>query len=365
MHGAEVLQGLMHHRAPGTLKTYSNNWNRWVNFCHLRSNARPLGQAQAPGPLSPWAATPYDVADFLMHLAPSVRMSSVQPYLSCINSAYRDLGLPAIGNDQVVKATRAFLERVQVPLNSGESIVPMDASAMKELLDDVHRDYSTMEQPLGPGGLRYLRSSLAAIIGFVSGSRPGALVRLPVENLRVVGPQLALLERTETKTSPNSPLFADAPGRRPLPLYFRDSKVCTLLTMYIENRARLPRQPRYFFSLTTDEDKQDGVFTLWFDTVLASIRRTPPAGCKWTPKSLRKGFATASHLAGADLLSITNVGGWAPGSSTVARDYIRADYTRDPSMVYFFGHLNKDSQGFNVAANAFRAVYDDAGDADA
>lgn len=49
----------------------------------------------------------------------------------------------------------------------------------------------------------------------------------------------------------------------------------------------------------------------------------------------------------------------------MARDYIRADYTREPSMVYFFGHLNKDSPGFDDAANAFRAVCDDAEDADA
>ena len=234
MHGSEVLQGLVHHRAPGTLKTYLNNWNRWVNFCHLRSTARSLGQTRAPSPLSPWAATPYNVADFLLHLAPSVRMSSVQPYLSCINSAYRDLGLPAIGNDQVVKATRAFLERVQVPLNLGESIVPMDASAIKDLLDVAYQDYSTMGQPFGTDGLRYRRSALAVIIGFVSGSRPGAIARLPVGNLRVVGPQMALLVRTETKTTPNTPLLPDAPGRRPLPLYFRDTKVCSLLTMYIE-----------------------------------------------------------------------------------------------------------------------------------
>ena len=49
----------------------------------------------------------------------------------------------------------------------------------------------------------------------------------------------------------------------------------------------------------------------------------------------------------------------------MARDYIRADYTREPLMVYFFGHLNKDSPGFDDAANAFRAVCDDAEDADA
>ena len=92
----------------------------------------------------------------------------------------------------------------------------------------------TMGQPFGTDGLRYLRSALAVIIGFVSGSRPGAIARLPVGNLRVVGPQMALLVRTETKTTPNTPLLPDAPGRRPLPLYFRDTKVCSLLTMYIE-----------------------------------------------------------------------------------------------------------------------------------
>ena len=349
LHGATVFRGLLSSRAPSTTATYAAHWRRWERFCALRNRA-------GARPLTPWTATPEDVADYLVHLSPHVQIRTVQPYLSCINSAYLDYGLAAVANHRRVKQMRTYLERVQQSREETEHIVPVSAKAMRGLLDNAYRRFANRATPLSLGELRVLRGALAVLVCYLSGSRPLAIQRLEPNNLRVVSSKLVVLTRTESKTAPNSTQFRDAPGRRPVLLHLKDNKLTDLLHIFRARRDSGGHSSRFYFSLHL-EDLKGGAFTLWFAAAFELLGEHPPAGSKYTPKSLRHGMATAAYLAGAPMLSIQSLGGWSLGADTVSRVYIRADYVLEPDMLYFFSHLNpQNTQDYTAAAAAARAL---------
>lgn len=324
-----ILAAMSSSRSAKTYSTYNSSWRKFVEFATL-NNIHPL------------TATPYDICHYAAWLAQqgTVNLSTAQNYFSSINAVYADLGLEGPARGQLFALVRSGLARMQRDTAPRQRELAIPATVVEGWLNAAQQMTDVTESNAGK-----FRSLLACVVCFMTMSRPHSIALLPVDGVLLDSSTATgmVIYRRYTKTTQTD--SSTAPGR--IGLSF-PSPPFRLLVTALERLDRWRRQvlpsAEYFFQLPGDRqitpnESASAAFASWFDTAMSVATERPPANAVWVPRSLRSGAASAAEAAGVPRSKIEHVGGWAIGSTSLAKHYIDPSYRHTPAGNFFFGYL--------------------------
>lgn len=278
-------------------------------------------------------------------------MASAPQYCSAINAVYTDLNLPPPAVGPLVNQVRTGLHRLQIDTKPPARERPLPGAVIGRMMEMV-RQMLNRRQPFD---LCDLRALLFCVVAYVTASRPVSIVALPVADMLVQRTGDIVIYRRFTKTvQVDAP---SAPGRVPLTL--PASHFATLraqLRHFDRHRQSDCQDARFFFQLQRDKfdlahpASNGGLAQPWLARALKLVNMAPPDGETWTPRSLRSGGASAAEALGVTRSKIEYLGGWAPGSTALAKHYIDPTYVVDGAMHACFGYLLPVSAGANTMA---------------
>ena len=308
--------------------------------------------------LSPIEATEFDICHYLCYLAErgTVKMSSLQPYLSAINTYLQDIGLEPVAKGRLVTSTRHGLERMQYALVVEPDEVALPAPAAKAMHDlavtlaaTLSNRARTTSASVFLEQLKQLRALLCCVLTFLTASRPVSIVTLTHDDITLdLTVDTGLIVRRHYTKTARGELADDRPGRFALTFqtsHFRDFIIA--MQAFAALRARHMPHAQYFFQLPGDgfespPDKNGPLLVPWMALALAAVQVTPPDGSHYTPRSLRSGAASACEKAGIPRSTLEFLGGWCAGSTALAKHYINPLIPATPAGRFFFAHLCAD-----------------------
>lgn len=266
----------------------------------------------------------------------TIQASSLQPYLSCINKLHVALNYekPAVG--EMIASQRRGMARVQAeePGALRDHRVPIPAAVMCDVLALGERsdiDITT------------LRAVLAVCMQYAFFGRPGTGATLRTEDIGVTSTHIFVRKFKEKGK-------AHTRDRRvhQLPLTGKGTKYLRRLAPLLQ-RFKTERESAFrtrgfepsasFWALPRESAPTTSAVNDWLREVLHAIGKSAPEGFAWQAHSLRSGAASAAHCIGVSMLQIRFMGGWAPNSATVERDYIDPTFRADFAASQWFGWL--------------------------
>lgn len=275
--------------APNTLRAYRADWRHFVAWCaEHRLEALP--------------AAPEAVALYLVDLARTRRVATLQRRLSSISRAHRLAGAPSPTQAAVVRETWAGIRRAK-----GVAPTQVAPAATAEL----RRMVTTLDDsPIG------LRDRALLLLGFAGALRRSELVALDAGDVDHVDEGLVVtLRRAKTDQ--------EARGRRVGVPYGSYPATCPVRSLRRWLEAAAVAEGPVFRPV--DRHGRIGTARLSDKAVARAVKRAAGrAGLdptRYAGHSLRAGFATAAAAAGASERAIQNQTGHK--SVTVLRGYIR------------------------------------------
>ena len=304
-----------HHLAPSTAAAYIKHFHAFSAFC-------------ASAGLSPLPASTATVCAWLADLADSrsVHPDSIQPYLSALNTVHADCGFDRPARGPQVDNVVAGWRRLHAPDNPRAVIVPLPAEHVSAVLDSVG------DPDRCP--LHALRDAVWVVFSFVLACRPstGSACRWSDVSLEDGALQVWL----EFEKPRNA-----AAQRRILCVQCASPPLAALHRALVVFRARVgPRAPRAaLFLLRGDPPSGNQAFEAALQRALARAAVCPPPNTAYSPKSLRKGAASAMNAIGVPFTSVCYIGGWSTSSNTLYKHYIDPTVAASPAAYAFFGWL--------------------------
>lgn len=324
LEGNTALELMQTGLAPTTVQSYDGKLAKFISFC-------------AGAGLAPLPAELYTILRYVGHLAAegTVHVDSVQPYLSCINTAHVAVGLtpPALG--PAVEHTRKGWRQRQLRVGPQASKrLPLPPQVMRKVLHLAAKLVDEGKYRRDAAALGLLRDAVAVIVTYMflgrSDTGHAAEIFEGVPDIQVHGTDLLFYERKfkgkaagERKRTLQYPLS----GKRMLIRVisaFLDVAPATSGFVW-----RLPQDGRRWNSTVIDDMLQ---------RLLAVLKVTPPEGYTYSSHSLRSGAASAAFAIGADIIRICYCGGWAQGSQAVF-SYVDLSWQSSVDAEFFFGHL--------------------------
>lgn len=309
-------------RRETTWANYDSKWLKWVHYCTV------VWPEAGHAPLCPCPADPAHVVAYLGWLCEQDRVhaSSLQPYLSAINSFHADLGYskPALGSI-VALARKGFgeLEGDLDPDRARRGPLP----ARVALLIVQFGLHSTSAHAVR------VCACIALQFAFFARSDTGINARAYDLLLDSFG----LHWREHTKTLPRMhPATLSCPWPPSQPLLHQ------LLARFLALRgATAPDAPLWRLQSDTYSPSQwrPALIDEWLQEALSWVDATPPPGVLWSSHSLRSGGATAALAIGVDPFTIARWGIWA--AITSVQPYIDPLVQGDGAALLFFRHLRK------------------------
>ena len=311
--------------AVNTYDSYGTGWRRFVAYMQRRGRHPLRGNEQ-------------DVADYLVALARegTVKLKSCQPYLSAINRAYADAGLPRIALGPLVQSVRAGLSNRQFNLDPDESRRALPAEIALAWFDRaILIDFEASDETARNRDLVLARNLLASLLLYVTGSRPSSIRRLEIEAISILTCGSVQLIRNYVKGQNDSDDH-DVVGRRPIKLPY--AQLAAQLKAFDAARRAARPTAHFFFELSAN-DHAVAASARWFTGALDAVRVAPADRVNLSPGSGRSGFASGANAVGVVLPKIKYIGGWALNSTTVEKHYIDPTYPDTPAARYFFEYL--------------------------
>lgn len=174
-------------RAANTTRAYDSDWRRFVRWCADRD-------------LCPLPAAPETVVAYLMDAVgdgrdgPARKVSTLSRWVTTMNVAHRDSGLPKPGEYPAVRQFLAGLARRHG--TRPRRVAPL-------LLDDVRTIVAVMDTRVWPGGVSAVRDAALVLTAFAGAFRRSEITGLALDDVtfdRVDGVHL-LVRRSKTDQS--------------------------------------------------------------------------------------------------------------------------------------------------------------------
>jgi len=304
-------------RRANTWANYDSKLLKWFHFCTV------VWPAAGHAPLKPFPAEPAHILAYLGYLCEQDRVhaSSLQPYLSAINSFHADLGhpKPAIGS-LIHLARRGFgeLEGEMDPDRARRAPLPAQV-ALQIIQFGLHPSSSA----------HHVRVCACIQCGpqFAFFARSDTSINARCDDLALDAQGLHWRERT--KTLPRlTPATLSCPRSASSPWLHQ------LITRFLDLRGvTAPDDPLWRLPSDTYSELQwrPGLIDTWLQEALSWVDATPPPGVLWSSHSLRSGSATAALAIGVDVFTIARWGIWA--AVTSVQPYIDPLVTGDAAAV--------------------------------
>jgi len=318
-----VLDTLAASLQESTARSYGRHWDSFVAWC--------AAQADSPSPL------PASTATVLRYLGDigvrgTVKADSLQPYLSAINAAHRDLMLPLPALGDAVSRFRRGLANRQVAAGRPAARVYLPArvvcSALRWALQ------ATPSSLVGDGALLF-RAAVALVLNYVWFARGDTGAALRCCDIDT-SDGIALVNVREKGKSHRASSRVIRIPRGALP------DVERLLHRWEAFRGSRPAESSYFAlpgELRTAQRRfRPAVLDDWMQLVLVHLGERAPLGQSWSSHSARKGAASSANAVGASLAKICHMGGWSVRSNVIF-DYIDPTCPADAWCARLFGWL--------------------------
>jgi hypothetical protein len=307
---------------PGTYSSYAGHFRNFVRFCDGR----------VP-PVCPLPATPGTVQRWVRWITAGehgVAAGSLRPYISAVNTVHADCGLIRPGVGPMLERLRTGISREQLGTRGTRpQRLRVRASHVKLVLEV---GKASMDGP-------FIKKAVRVVLGFLFFQR-GSSVAGVLDAHLVIQEEVLIIVFWKAKGKELVPV------RHVLEYPLSQPGVRAAVELFqLWRRVRLAHRgdggpipadtPFVCFTgearPTTTELSSDLV------TVLESVGVVAPSGFFFASHSNRSGGVTAAWAAGVPALSYHYIGGWAPGSDTVARDYIDFSHVATDADFYFFG----------------------------
>ena len=309
-----------------TIRNYDGKLTKFIKYC----------MSQTP-PLTPIPAELNTILKYIAFLASSgtVNVDSVQPYLSCINTAHVSVGLapPAVGT-QVEQARKGWRQRQEWVSDPDDKRVPLKPSTMRRVLQHAVVLARAALFFTDSTVLVEFRDAVAVLVTYLFFGRSdtgfGAEVRDGFADLQLHGTDLVFYERKRKGRT-----VGDRKRTLVYPLVDKPDLLFVLQQFF----AVAPSTSGFQWRLPSDGKKWNAtVIDDMLQRLLAKLGEQPPAGYKWTSHSSRSGAASAAFSVGVDIIRVCYCGGWAQGSQAVF-SYIDPSWAPSEDARYFFGHM--------------------------
>ena len=322
--GAVALELLQTGLSVNTVQNYDSKLSKFVKYCAAEG-------------LTPMPATLYTILKYIGRLASegTINVDSLQPYLSCINSAHESVGLtpPAVG-PVIERARKGWRQRQEHVGGPDDKRIALPAEVMTKVLDLAFAMVLQGRYKFDSAALYNLRDAVAILVTYMffgrSDTGHAAQIVEGVPDIQVHGTDLVFYERNfkgkaagDRKRTLTCPL---AGKQKLLKVISAFLSVAPATEGYI---WRLPQDGRRWGASVIDDMMQ---------RVMTRINVNAPSGYTYASHSLRKGAASAAFAVGVDIIRICYCGGWAQGSQIVY-SYIDMAFQASPDGEYFFGHL--------------------------
>ena len=299
-------------RRANTWLGYASKVKRWHDFCD---------SAGIPA----FPARPEHILCYLGHLQEEgrIKASSLQPYLSALNSWHVDMGLPKPAVGHAITMLRRGYGEVQAE-DDDEAVRarrPIPAFVMRAILD------------LGSstGSVLVRRAANASVLCYAFMLRADSCVRLKHRHVTVTTRGITLQLQVKTRGRDVS-TTVHRPGC---------DEVYHLIRLWIRTCSAdgaaslwaLPSRPRDLFA--------SPCIGKWFQDCCDILALRPPQGEKWVGHSHRSGGATGALSIDASLPVIARFGVWDNIASVQA--YLDASVGPSADALLFFEHLLKPS----------------------
>jgi integrase len=311
---AAALDFLERGLAPLTLSAYGGLWGAFASFC---GGAEPKALCALP-------ATEETVSRYIGHLGEkgTVAATSLQPYLSAINSVHLDFGHaePALGH--LIKRVRHGLAESQAEVYKRPQRLQMPASEAEII----------MGEGLASNDVDALREAAYVGVAFQFAHRESTAVRVRVGDITWDDDFVTLTERYKKGNSTEVTMRVLQQPR---------AGVHRALVPLLERLNDLLEPSRtYFFELPGDSTRTwpPTLGDRWLQRALIRWGIRAPTGHTYTSHSLRKGAATAMNSIGVALNKICHYGGWSQTSAAV-HDYIDVAFPPSAAAARFFGWM--------------------------
>jgi len=309
-----------------TYETYGSAWRSWETYC-------------ADVKINTWAADVWQGADYLHWLADrgTVNLSQCTPYTAAVNGAYTAMRLPPPLRGPVPYLSRVSLaarQRDTRPALRQRALPAEDAATLYYLTVDPFDEH----WPRTDADFVQAGHNLAILTMYLTGSRPTSIRKLPAASGVCFTATDVIIHRKYTKDDDDAE-GGDHLGHRPvnLPKSTFQTYAEVMVRFAAERDQRFPGAP-WFFSISSEGFSSIAPLA-YFRNWYAENCPQPPAGCVYTLRSLRSGFASGAISIGVQSGRVNYVGGWVPGSPTMDRFYVDYTFVAYGYARWFFGHL--------------------------
>mmetsp|Transcript_34075 Transcript_34075/g.77736 ORF Transcript_34075/g.77736 Transcript_34075/m.77736 type:complete len:350 (-) Transcript_34075:75-1124(-) len=314
-------------RRESTVASYNGKFQRFVTFCAMAG-------------LCPLPATLSTVLAYLGWLSEEdlVHHTSLQPYLTAINSAHKDLGFDAPAEGRIITLARKGFGEIEA---AERGVPPAHTALPSRVVKQI------LIMGLASDDLLVVRrcAAIAFLFAFFARADSGVIalrtdVTVSEQGLEFVenGKNLERM-RPATLVLPWGSGGAVA-GELSVPALMQRYLGLADAAWEARGRAgvvrelwRLPSDPRPETPLSSD------IIGTWLGQCLGDCGVTPPLGQAWTRHSMRSGGATAALAIGVDPFTIARWGVWKSFNSVTL--YVDPLVRGCSAAALFFRHLLK------------------------
>jgi site-specific recombinase XerD len=311
----EAQAALTAGRADSTRRAYREDREAFIAWCADRD-------------LPPVPASPETLIEYATHLtrAPRPRTgrpsspSSVNRALSAISTMHAELNLPrpeTKGARLVITGYRDQLARVKDPAARPRKASPAVPSTLREMLATLDRDTLTGK-----------RDAALLLLGYAAAARASELVAVDITDVVETneGVDVPVYRRKLKKFTDVAVPYGKHPGTCPvralraLVVALRaEGRTNGPLFVRVDRHGRVA--PPMLRRGVPIGDPSGRMTSDAASDVVQRIAKAAGLDGRWRSHSLRRGFVTASHKAGHDMVRIGRHGGWAD-NSTALQGYI-------------------------------------------
>lgn len=315
--------------APSTWHTYASAFTRFVRFC----------ASVQLNPLPASAATVLQYVDFLSQEG-RLQASTVQPYLSAINTLHEQIGFPKPAVGVPLASFLRGWQRQQffiAPLPSEGQLKAMPAAFAQTMLDRVPLLESVVA----------LRAALFFLLSFVTMLRPDSLL-----SCLLIQGQGGVLTYAPLRFKTAGPVKGQARQVDISRLPFLAAGIGRFERLKGDSSSSSSSGGSVsWWQLPGEQPPTTSHAEGWFSSASRGAL-IPPS---FTLYSLRRGAASTALAVGVPLARIEFMGGWAEGSSALRRHYLDHSFPNNGAAQLFFGWLLSGALPVAVHANAFHS----------
>ena len=315
-----INQLLQQARRPSTKKSYNSKVDKFQDFC-----GRVQDEAGTPR-LSSMPASQTTILAFIGYLASlgKIRSSSLQPYLSAINSLHADFGFPKPAQGHWISLARKGFGEIEGSLNQAPTkAAPFPASYMLSILKHGLKDTTSSH---------HIRVCACLTAQFAFFSRADSGINLLDEDVDIFNDTFSInVKAKNIERSQAAPLSrVTSTTHDPQRLFQQLQEKWKRLRGHNINKS-----PYWLFQDEPPATAQ--IITSWLRDIMTALELHTPPGVSYTGHSLRRGGASAAHAINVSTPRIIAWGLWRDFNTAIS--YIDVNVQQDQAAYIFFSNL--------------------------